>query len=137
RAHAYTQLGRYDEADAAVQKMVDLRPDAASLARASYAFELKGDTDRARALMRRSLTAAATPADTAFAHNVLASLDLQDADPRAALSRTRTGLKAAPGDSALLETRARAHLALGDTTKALADYRAAVAIAPLPHHLLG
>ncbi|XMN06251.1 tetratricopeptide repeat protein [Streptomyces griseobrunneus] len=136
-ADAYTQLGRYDEADAAVQKMVDLRPDAASLARASYAFELKGDTDRARALMRRSLTAAATPADTAFAHNVLASLDLQDADPRAALSRTRTGLKAAPGDSALLETRARAHLALGDTTKALADYRAAVAIAPLPHHLLG
>ncbi len=59
-ADAYTQLGRYDEADAAVQKMADLRPDAASLARASYAFELKGDTERARALMGRSLAAAAT-----------------------------------------------------------------------------
>lgn len=136
-ADAYTQLGRYDEADEAVQKMTDLRPDAASLARASYAFELKGETDRARALMRRSLAAAASRADTSFAHNVLATLDLQDADPRAALTRTRTGLRAAPGDSALLETRARAHLALGDTAKALADYRAAVAVAPLPHYLLG
>ncbi|MFI7086832.1 tetratricopeptide repeat protein [Streptomyces anulatus] len=136
-ADAYTQLGRYEEADEAVQKMTDLRPDAASLARASYAFELKGDTDRARALMRRSLAAAATRADTSFAHNVLATLDLQDADPRAALARTQTGLRAAPGDSALLETRARAHLALGDTAKALADYRAAIAVAPLPHYLLG
>lgn len=136
-ADAYTQLGRYDEADGAVQKMTDLRPDAASLARASYAFELKGDTGRARDLMRRSLAAAATPADSAFAHNVLASLDLQDANPRAALAETQTGLKAAPADSALRETRARAHLALGDTTKALADYRAAIAIAPLPHYLLG
>ncbi|QNE77570.1 tetratricopeptide repeat protein [Streptomyces finlayi] len=136
-ADACTQLGRYDEADDAVQKMTDLRPDAASLARASYTFELKGDTDQARTLMRRSLAAAATPADIAFAHNVLASLDLQDANPRAALAETQTGLRAAPTDSALLETRARAHLALGDTTKAIADYRAAIAIAPLPHYLLG
>ncbi|XXZ47432.1 tetratricopeptide repeat protein (plasmid) [Streptomyces cavourensis] len=136
-ADAYTQLGRYDEADATVQKMADLRPDAASLARASYAFELKGDTERARALMDRSLAAAATGDERAFAHNVLATLDLQDANPRAALTRTQTALRAAPGDSALLETRARAHLALGDTAKALADYRAAIAIAPLPHYLLG
>ncbi|MFE1735010.1 tetratricopeptide repeat protein [Streptomyces bacillaris] len=136
-ADAYTQLGRYDEADAAVQKMADLRPDAASLARASYAFELKGDTERARALMGRSLAAAATGDERAFAHNVLATLDLQDANPRAALTRTQTALRAAPGDSALLETRARAHLALGNTAKALADYRAAIAIAPLPHYLLG
>ncbi|WP_282689403.1 MULTISPECIES: tetratricopeptide repeat protein [unclassified Streptomyces] len=136
-ADAYTQLGRYDEADAAVQKMADLRPDAASLARASYAFELKGDTERARALMGRSLAAAATGDERAFAHNVLATLDLQDANPRAALTRTQTALRAAPGDSALLETRARAHLALGDTAKALADYWAAIAIAPLPHYLLG
>ncbi|MEV7114324.1 tetratricopeptide repeat protein [Streptomyces anulatus] len=136
-ADAYTQLGRYDDADEAVQKMTDLRPDAASLARASYAFELKGDTDRARALMRRSLAAAATLADTSFAHNVLATLDLQDADPRAALARTQTGLRAVPGDSALLETRARAHMALDNPAKAIADYRAAIAIAPLPHYLLG
>ncbi|WP_435598226.1 tetratricopeptide repeat protein [Streptomyces anulatus] len=136
-ADAHTQLGHYDEADEAVQKMTDLRPDAASLARASYAFELKGNTARARALMQRSLAAAATPADKAFAHSVLAGLDLQDANPREALARTQTALRTAPTDSALLETRARAYLALGDTTKAVADYKAAIAIAPLPHYLLG
>ncbi|CAM5379884.1 hypothetical protein SGRI78S_02137 [Streptomyces griseus subsp. griseus] len=121
-ADAHTQLGHYDEADEAVQKMTDLRPDAASLARASYAFELKGNTTRARALMQRSLAAAATPADKAFAHSVLAGLDLQDANPREALARTQNALRTAPTDSALLETRARAYLALGDTTKAVADY---------------
>ncbi|WP_098021757.1 tetratricopeptide repeat protein [Streptomyces sp. wa1071] len=136
-ADAHTQLGHYDEADEAVQRMADLRPDAASLARASYAFELKGNTDRARALMQRSLAAAATPADKSFAHSVLAALDLQDANPRQALVRTQNALRTAPTDSALLETRARAYLALGDTTRAVADYRAAVAIAPLPHYLLG
>ncbi|MFJ9107331.1 hypothetical protein [Streptomyces sp. NPDC102283] len=83
------------------------------------------------------MAAAATPADTSFGHNVLATLDLQDADPRAAPARAQTGLRAAPGDSALLETRARAHMALGNTTRAIADYRAAIAIAPLPHYLLG
>ncbi|WP_324800957.1 tetratricopeptide repeat protein [Streptomyces cyaneofuscatus] len=136
-ADAHTQLGHYDEADEAVQTMTDLRPDAASLARASYAFELKGNTARARALMQRSLAAAATPAEKAFAHSVLAGLDLQDANPRAALARTQTALRTAPTDSALLESRARAYLALGDTAKAVADYRAAIAIAPLPHYLLG
>ncbi|MDJ0384514.1 tetratricopeptide repeat protein [Streptomyces sp. G-G2] len=136
-ADAYTQLGRYAEADAAVQKMTDLRPDAASLARASYAFELKGDTAEARDLMRRSLTAAATPGESAFAHAVLASLALQDGDTRGALTEAQTGLRAAPGDSALLEARARVHEALGDTAQAVADYQAAIAIAPLPHYLLG
>ncbi|WYB29271.1 tetratricopeptide repeat protein [Streptomyces sp. SM1P] len=87
--------------------------------------------------MQRSLAAAATPADKAFAHSVLAGLDLQDANPREALARTQTALRTAPTDSALLESRARAYLALGDTTKAVADYKAAIAIAPLPHYLLG
>ncbi|MFG2622588.1 tetratricopeptide repeat protein [Streptomyces sp. NPDC048507] len=136
-ADAYTQLGRYDEADAAVQKMTDLRPDAASLARASYAFELRGDTATAREVMRRSRTAAATPGESAFAHAVLVSLALQDGDVEDALGEARDGLLAAPGDSALLEARARAHEARGDADGALADYRAAVAVAPLPHHLLG
>ncbi|MFF9427816.1 tetratricopeptide repeat protein [Streptomyces sp. NPDC014746] len=136
-ADAYTQLGRYDEAEAAVQRMTDLRPDAASLARASYAVELKGDIPRARDLMRRSLTAAATPADSAFAHAVLASLALQEGDARTALAEAQNGLRASPGDSALLEARARAHEAVGRPAKAATDYRAAIAVAPLPHYLLG
>ncbi|GGZ65222.1 tetratricopeptide repeat protein [Streptomyces subrutilus] len=136
-ADAYTQSGRYDEAEAAVQTMTDLRPDAASLARASYAYELRGDTAGARDLMRRSLTAAATPGESAFARTVLASLALQDGDGRGALAEAQSGLRAAPRDPALLEARARAREALGEPGPALADYRAAAAVAPLPHLLLG
>ncbi|MFE3991973.1 tetratricopeptide repeat protein [Streptomyces goshikiensis] len=135
-ADAYTQLGRYDEAEAAVQRMTDLRPDATSLARASYVLELKGDTGRARDLMRRSLTAAATAGESAFARGVLSALALQDGDAPAALAEAQNGLRAAPGDPALLEARARAHEALGHTAEAVAGYRAAIAIAPLPHYLL-
>ncbi|CAM5727921.1 Tetratricopeptide repeat-containing protein OS=Streptomyces microflavus OX=1919 GN=Smic_58880 PE=4 SV=1 [Streptomyces microflavus] len=138
-ADAYTQLGRYGEADEAVQKMVDLRPDAASLARASYTFELKGDTDRARALMRRSLAAAATPADASGTRPHRPGIPGPPGrrPPGSPGRSAGAGFRAAPDDPALLETRARAHLARGDTTRAVADYRAAVAIAPLPHHLLG
>ena len=40
---AQTELGRYDQALATVQRMVDLRPDLASYSRVSYQRELHGD----------------------------------------------------------------------------------------------
>ncbi|MFJ2819346.1 hypothetical protein ACIQOU_30195 [Streptomyces sp. NPDC091279] len=136
-ADAHTQLGQYPAAYRAVQRMNDLRPDAPALARASYTFELRGRTDEAVALMRRSLDAASTPGERSFAHAVLSALALQTGHPRPALREAESGLRNAPGDSALLEARARARTALGSTRQAVADYRAAIAVAPLPHYLLG
>lgn len=40
---AHLELGEYDEAFAAFQRMMDMRPNAASYARAAYARELRGD----------------------------------------------------------------------------------------------
>src|SRR5262249_22285948 len=40
---AQVELGRYDEALDTIQRMVDLRPDLTSYARASYLRELQGD----------------------------------------------------------------------------------------------
>lgn len=136
-ADAYTQLGRYEESYRAVQRMNDLRPDAAALARASYTFELRGETDRASDLMRRSLAVAATPAERAFAYTCLSQLALQSGNPRGALDLAARALRSAPADSALLEARARARTALGDLRGAVRDYEAAIALAPLPHYLLG
>ncbi|WP_329347661.1 tetratricopeptide repeat protein [Streptomyces sp. NBC_01261] len=136
-ADAYTQLGRYPASYQAVQRMNDLRPDAPALARASYTFELRGRTGEAAALMRRSLDAASTTGERSFAHAVLSTLALQTGDPRQAYREARTGLRDAPGDSALLEASARAQAALGRTRQAIADYQAAIAVAPLPHYLLG
>ncbi|QKW10470.1 tetratricopeptide repeat protein [Streptomyces sp. NA04227] len=136
-ADAYTQLGRYEASYRAVQRMVDLRPDAASLARASYSWELRGDTAQARTLMRRALRAAPTPAERAFAYVHLAALAQDTGDARTALRHAEAGLDMSPGDPALLEARARAHAALGNTAQAVSDYNAAVSVAPLPQFLLG
>lgn len=51
------ELGRYDEAFTAFQQMMDLRPSAASYARASYALELQGDLEGALGAMRRAANA--------------------------------------------------------------------------------
>ncbi|MER5967802.1 tetratricopeptide repeat protein [Streptomyces sp. NPDC002057] len=136
-ADAYIQLGRYQDAYRSVQRMVDLRPDSASYARASYTWELRGDQRRARDLMNRSLSAAGTPGERSFARTHLALLALENGDPRTALTHADAGLREAPRDSALLEVRGRAHAALGDADQAVRDYTSAIAIAPLPHYLLG
>ncbi|MGW1642964.1 tetratricopeptide repeat protein [Streptomyces lavendulae] len=135
-ADAQTQLGHYQDAEQAVQKMNDLRPDAASLARASYTFELRGKTDRAADLMRRSLTAATTDSERAFAHACLSGLALEEGDAQLALKEAEQGLRATPGNAALLDSRARARAALGQTEQALADWQRAVDVVPLPHLVL-
>lgn len=135
-ADAHTQLGNYRDAEAAVQKMNDLRPDATSLARASYVFELRGNTRRAAELMRRSLTAATTDSERAFAHACLSALALEDGDAHLALREAGQGLRRAPADPALLDARARADAALGQAGQAVAAWQRAVDIAPLPHLLL-
>lgn len=136
-ADALTQLGRYEESFDAVQRMNDLKPDSSSLARASYSWELRGDTARATDLMDRSLRAAGTPAETAFARTHLSTLALESGDPRTALRHADAGLAAAPGEAALLEARARARSALGRDAEAVADFTAASDAAPLPQYLLG
>nr|WP_237551452.1 tetratricopeptide repeat protein [Streptomyces sp. SID8367] len=135
-ADAYTQLGRYQQAFDAVQRMTDLRPDSTSLARASYMWELRGDERQARLLMSRSLTAAGSPTERAFAFTHLSLLASDTGDPRTALDEAQAGLRETPHDSGLLEARARALTALGNTKQAVRDYTEAIAIAPLPHYLL-
>ena len=135
-ADALTQLGRYQESFDAVQRMVDLRPGTPSLARASYAWELRGDLDTARDHMQRALDMAGSPADRAFTRHHLSELALGAGDPDGALAHADAGLRADPGHSALLRARARAELALGRTGDAVADYTAAVAAVPLPEYVL-
>ncbi|WP_327064587.1 tetratricopeptide repeat protein [Kitasatospora sp. NBC_01250] len=135
-ADAYTQLGQYPEAAQAVQHMVDLRPGTPSLSRASYVAELRGDTATAREDMRRALQDAGAPADQAFARYYLGEIESNSGDPAAALAQARAGLTTAPGQAALLQAKARAEAALGDTEAAVNDYRQAVQRVPQPDYVL-
>jgi tetratricopeptide (TPR) repeat protein len=131
-ADALVELGRYPEAYEAIQKMVDLRPDTSSYARASYSFELRGDVANARDVMDRALTAATGPADAAFALEHLAGLAFDSADLATARSHVDDGLRRFRGHPPLLALRGRIAAASGDTAAAVADYRAALAKLPEP-----
>ncbi|MDQ6726178.1 MAG: hypothetical protein M3066_08455 [Actinomycetota bacterium] len=133
---AYTQLGRYPEAFDAAQRMVDLRPDTSSLARASYTWELRGDVAQATELMQRALTDAAGPSDRAFARYQLGELAFNAGDPAAALVQYRAGLDADASYVPLLEGRAKAEAALGQSDAAVADYGQVVARVPQPSYLI-
>ncbi|MDF9816203.1 tetratricopeptide repeat protein [Streptomyces sp. SPB162] len=135
-ADAYTQLGRYAEAADAVQQMVDLRPGAPSLSRASYIAELRGDTATARTDMQRALNDAAGPADKEFAHYYLSELAFNSGDPTTGLREAEVGLRAAPASTSLLQAKARAEAALGRGTAAIADLTRAVQRVPQPEHIL-
>ncbi|GAB1692544.1 tetratricopeptide repeat protein [Krasilnikovia sp. M28-CT-15] len=131
-ADALVELGRYDEGFQAVQQMVDLRPDTASYARASYAWELRGDLDRARATMDRALEAAASPSDAAFALYQLGELAFGSGDLATAAQRFDEGLRRDPSYLPLRVGQAKVRAARGDRAGAQAGYRAVLAVAPLP-----
>lgn len=58
-ADAQIELGRYDEATATVQTMVNIRPDISSYARVSYIRELFGEYDGAIEAMKEAVDAGA------------------------------------------------------------------------------
>ncbi|MEU4557156.1 tetratricopeptide repeat protein [Actinoplanes sp. NPDC023936] len=131
-ADALTELGRYREAFEAIQRMVDLRPDTAAYARASYSWELRGDPGRATGAMRRALDAASATPDILFARYHLGELAFGTGDLAAAAAEFEQGLRLAPENAPLRVGRARVHAARGDTATAVSEYRAVVAADPSP-----
>ena len=95
---ALVELGRYDQAFAAFDRMVSLRPSLASYARVAYARELVGDREGAVSAMRLALdSAAGQPEATAWAHVELAKLQLALGNATAARRHARAALRALPG----------------------------------------
>lgn len=131
-----TQLGRYPEAFAAAQKMNDLQPGVAAFTRAEYVFELRGDIPNARLAMQQALASSTASADKAYAYYYLAELSFNAGDPKGALSLIGTGLQVDPGYFALIEGKARAEAALGQTDNAVRDYAAVVNAVPQPEYVV-
>jgi len=133
---ADTQLGLYDEAFAATQKMLDLRPGTPAFSRAEYVFELRGETAKAVESMQRALQQAPTPADAAFARYFLAQLAFDSGHAQGALLEISKGIAADPTYPALIEGRAKAEAALGQTDAALKDYADIVGRVPQPEYVV-
>jgi tetratricopeptide (TPR) repeat protein len=112
---ASNELGRYDDALAATQKMLDLRPDLPALSRASYARELHGDLPGAVTLMMQAVTAGGTQGgeNVAYVQVQLGNLLLTSGDVVGAEQQYEAALRSFPGFAAARAGQAKVLVADG------------------------
>jgi tetratricopeptide (TPR) repeat protein len=119
------ELGDYDAGFAAFDRMMALRPDAASYARVSYARELQGDLRGALGLMRMAAEAT-SPRDVeaqAFAYSRLGYLELALGRADEAARQFRRADAVFPGYPAVAIGLVKVALARGDAGEACAIAR--------------
>lgn len=130
-----TELGRYDDAVATAQEMVDLRPELASYARVSYQRELHGDVPGAIDAMRLALRASGSPGDRAFSLYHLGLLEWERGSVDAAEGFWQSALGADPTAAQAQAGLGRVAVARGDVAAAIGLYEKAVTAFPDPELL--
>ncbi len=93
---AQLELGRYDQAFATFQTMVDTKPTLSAYARVSYARELLGDVDGAIRSMEVARDVAGSAADLAWTSFHLGELRFNRGDVDGAAREYRAGMQADP-----------------------------------------
>jgi len=129
---ALMELGRYEQAEAAYQKMLDMRPGPASYSRAAYARELRGDVVGALEMMRAALSATSLQEreDRAWLHcQVGHLLELSD-DLPGAQDSYRAALASFQGYHYALAALAETALRLGRAGEAASMAQASIDAAP-------
>ena len=131
------ELGRYEEAERLLQRMVDLKPNLASYARVSYMRELHGDLDGAVEAMRLAVSAGgASPENVAYVQTLLGNLELQRRRTASAERSYRLALARFPSYAPARAGLARVASARGDLGLAIRRYSALVAVLPLPEYVI-
>ena len=101
---AMIELGRYEGAFAALDRMVELRPSSSAYARVSYARELLGRPQEAEQAMRLALESAAGHQErTAWVLSHLGTLALSQGQSAVAARRFRAALAVSPEYGSALE----------------------------------
>lgn len=136
RGDALLELGRYNQAFVAFQRMVDLKPGVPSYSRASYAWELRGNVRAARAALRQALAVAHSDADAAFVRYYLGELAWNAGDPEGADRHYVAGLRRDPSFVPLLAGRAKVAAAQRRTQEAVDIYSRVVEQLPQPSYLI-
>lgn len=121
-----TELGRYDEALAAAERLDSTHPGLSSYSRLAYQEELRGRVPAALSLLSRAADDAATPSQAAFARYQEGLLALQSGDLARAERSYAAGAAVAPDDLSLAHLRARIAAAEGRDALAADLYRALV-----------
>jgi tetratricopeptide (TPR) repeat protein len=132
---ALVELGRYRPAFAAFDRMAGLKPNLASYSRVSYARELLGDPKGAIAAMRLAVEAGeGTVEPLAWTLVQLGNLYFDNGKLAAASRAYREALAGFPGYVHAEAALARVAAARGRYWEAIARYRRAVEVLPLPQY---
>jgi tetratricopeptide (TPR) repeat protein len=130
---ALIELGRYEEAFAAFDRMGGVKPTLAAYARVAYARELLGRTDEAVAAMKLAVEAGAgVPEHAAWTLVQLGNLYFNGARLAPAAQAYRGALARVPGYAYADAGLARVAAARGDIDAAVRRYRRALERVPLP-----
>jgi tetratricopeptide (TPR) repeat protein len=130
----HLELGEYEQAFAAFQAMMNLRPTAGSYARAAYALELQGKLDAALQAMQLA-TDATPPGDLeglAWHHAQVGDLQRQLGHCREAAFEFAWADHVFPGHPFAALGMARMKEAAGDRAGAARDYEGIMARTPTP-----
>jgi tetratricopeptide (TPR) repeat protein len=130
---ALVELGRYDEAFRAFDRMSRLKPNLAAYARISYGRELLGRQEGAiQAMTLAAQSAGAQSEPTAWTHVQLGKLRFGRGELGAARREFRRALFAFPGYVYALDALARVEAAHGRYARAIGLARQAAETVPLP-----
>ena len=135
RVDALTQLGKYREQLSAIRTADRRQPGVGTISRYSYAVELRGDLDRARALLM-SGTDSTNRTDVAHLLSHAADIDRRQGRLAAAQDKLERALAALPGDTDSLVGLAFLATARGDLESAVDQWERIVATTPLPEHYI-
>jgi tetratricopeptide (TPR) repeat protein len=134
---ALFELGDVGRADAAYQRMVDVRPDVASYVRASYAHQHHGRTAAAIATMRLALEAAGPTGETAaWVRHQMGDIYAGLGDFNESARQNRIGTEIAPGYVPPTVGIAETHIARGRLDKSLAIMEVAARDLPSLEYLI-
>jgi tetratricopeptide (TPR) repeat protein len=136
RIDALVELGRYDDADAAVRTADQRRPGVPVFTRYAYVHELRGDVTTARRVLERALAVSSSPGDIAYVAAQLGQLAWNQGDCTTALTHYARALAADENYLPALEGRARAQAASGRQAEAIKGLELIVARYPLPGPLV-
>ncbi|MEZ4870609.1 MAG: tetratricopeptide repeat protein [Caldilineaceae bacterium] len=133
RVDGQVELGRYPEAVATLQQMVDLRPDLSSYSRIAYLRELHGDVIGASEAMRSAVKSAVPGTESwLWTLTQLGNLYFNRGDLASAEEIYQQALELRPDYPYALAGLARVRAAQGEVADAIDRYQAITARLPLP-----